>query len=255
MPWWYAVVESRHELQNPTSPEKIRRLGELLGLDRSSRVLDVGGGRGGPAVLLASELGCHVTLVELSSEFAAVARERARAAGVAELVEVVESDAKEFAIERGRYDAALCLGASFAFDGLVPTVRALKDAVPSRGLIAVGEPYWREWPQPEVRAPSEGGGRFPQRGRVGEEDFLPLAETLDRVESVGVDVVSLLASSEDDWDRYESLHWFALEEWLAANPDDPQAEEFRERGRHERDRYLRRHRTLLGWAIFVARVP
>ena len=30
MPWWFAVIESRHELQNPTSPEKIRLMGELL---------------------------------------------------------------------------------------------------------------------------------------------------------------------------------------------------------------------------------
>jgi cyclopropane fatty-acyl-phospholipid synthase-like methyltransferase len=74
MPWWYAVVESRHGLQNPTSPEKIRRLGELLGLGPSLRVLDVPPRRGGPAVLLASELGCRITLVELSAEF----RERGR---------------------------------------------------------------------------------------------------------------------------------------------------------------------------------
>ena len=248
MPWWYAVVEARHELQNPTSPDTIRRVGDLLGLDRSSRVLDVGGGKGGPAVLLAREHGCRITLVELSSEFAALARERAQAAGVADLVEVVESDAREFPIEQGAYDAALCLGASFAFQGLVPTVRALVAAVPSRGLIAVGEPYWREWPLPEGFSSAEGA-------RVGEEDFLPLAETLDRFESAGVEVVSLLASSEDDWDRYESLHWLALDEWLAANPDDPQAEEFRERGRRQRGRYLRWDRDLLGWGIFVCRVP
>src|SRR5262249_20089978 len=129
MPWWYAVVEARHELQNPTSPEKVRRLGELLGLDRSSRVLDVAGGRGGPALLLASEFGCRITLVELSSEFAAAARERADAAGVADLVEVVESDAKDFPIDPGAYDRALCLGASLAFDGLVSTLRALAEAV------------------------------------------------------------------------------------------------------------------------------
>ena len=84
MRWWYAVVESRHELQNPTSAEKIRLLGDRLGLAPSSRVLDVGGGRGGPALLLAREFGCRVTLVELSSEFAAAARERAQAAGVAD---------------------------------------------------------------------------------------------------------------------------------------------------------------------------
>ena len=243
MRWWYSVVQSRHELQNPTSPEKIRRLGELLGLDGSSHVLDVAGGRGGPAVLLASEFGCRITLVELSAEFAAEARERAGAAGVAELVEVVESDAKDFAIEPGSYSAALCLGATFAFDGVVPTVRALAAAVPPRGLIAVGEPYWREWPLPEGLAPVEG------------EDFLPLAETVERLESGGVEVVSLIASSEDDWDRYESLEWLTLEEWLAANPDDPQAGEFWERGRRQRERHLRWRRALLGWAIFVARVP
>ena len=243
MPWWYAVVGSRLELQNPTSPEKIRRLGELLGLDHSSRVLDVGGGRGGPAVLLATTFGCRITLVELSSEFAAAARDRVQAAGVGELVEVVESDAKEFAIEPGAYDAALCLGATFAFDGLMPTLRALAEAVPPRGLIAVGEPYWREWPLPEQFAPKE------------EEEFLPLAETVERFESAGVEVVSLIASSEDDWDRYESLMWLTLEEWLAANPDDPQAEEFRERGRRYRDYHLRWRRRLLGWAMFVARLP
>jgi cyclopropane fatty-acyl-phospholipid synthase-like methyltransferase len=67
MAWWYAVVESRHELQNPTSPEKIRLLGEAVGLRDGSRMLDIGGGRGGPAVLLAREFGCRITSVEQSS--------------------------------------------------------------------------------------------------------------------------------------------------------------------------------------------
>jgi hypothetical protein len=243
MPWWYAVIESRHDLQNPTSTEKIRLLGQRLGLDGSSHVLDVAGGRGGPAVLLASEFGCRVTLVELSTEFAAAARERARASAVADRVEIVESDAKDFEIERAGYDAALCLGASFAFDGLEPTVRALAEAVQPRGLVAVGEPFWRTWPLPD--------------GFDVEDytDFVPLPETVERFESAGVEVVSLIASSQDDWDRYESLRWFSLEEWLVANADDPDAEEFRRRGQHTRDRYLRWTRDLLGWAIFVCRVP
>jgi SAM-dependent methyltransferase len=243
MPWWYAVVQSRHELQNPTSAEKIRLLGERLGLADSSHVLDVGGGRGGPAILLARDFGYRITSVELSPEFAAAARARAREAGVGDLIEVVESDAREFQIEPAAYDAALCLGASFAFDGLVPTLQALARAVPPRGLIAVGEPYWRNWPLPEDYPLSE------------DEDFRPLPETVERFESAGVEVVSLIASSQDDWDRYESLQWQTLDDWLAANPEDPQAEEFRERGRRSRDRYLRWRRNLLDWAIFVCRVP
>ena len=67
--------------------------------------------------------------------------------------------------------------------------------------------------------------------------------------------MTLIASSEDDWDTYESLHWRALEEWLAANPDDPDAPTIRERFEDGRDRYLRHERALLGWAIFVGWKP
>jgi hypothetical protein len=34
----------------------------------------------------------------------------------------------------------------------------------------------------------------------------------------GFAVTGLVAASEDDWDRYASLHWRAIEEWLAENP-------------------------------------
>ena len=54
MPWYYAVAERDHDLQNPTSPEKIRHVGELLRLGPDSRVLDVACGMGGPAMLLAT---------------------------------------------------------------------------------------------------------------------------------------------------------------------------------------------------------
>jgi hypothetical protein len=37
-------------------------------------------------------------------------------------------------------------------------------------------------------------------------------------------VVTLIDASLDDWDRYESLHWLAAEEWLAKHADEPDAE-------------------------------
>jgi hypothetical protein len=37
MAWYHAVVESRHDLQNPTSREKIRLLGERLDLGPAAR--------------------------------------------------------------------------------------------------------------------------------------------------------------------------------------------------------------------------
>lgn len=240
MPWWFAVVESRHELQNPTSPEKIRLLGERLGLGPASEVLDLASGRGGPACLLARTFRCSITCVERAAEFVAAARDRVRADGVEQLVEVVHADARDFRPEPGRYDAVLCLGASFIWNGLPGTLAALTPAARPAGFVVVGEPYWRTWPLPAEFDPET-------------EDFVSLAETIDRVEAAGLRFVSLIDSSRDDWDRYESLHWLTLEEWLQEHPNDPQAAEFRELDRRYRERYLRWGRELLGWAIFVGR--
>jgi len=241
MPWWFHVVESKHELQNPTSSEKILLLGERLGLGPKSHVLDLGSGRGGPAVLLAGSFGCHMTCVEQSEEFLTAATERIKEAGVDTIVELVHSDAEDFPLEPERYDVALCLGASFIWGGLTEAVAALAPAVPVDGFVVVGEPYWRTWPLPADFEPEEG------------HDFLPLAETVVRFETPGVELVTLIGSSQDDWDRYESLHWHTLEEWLDENPEDSDAERFREMSRRYRDGYLRWQRDLLGWGIFVGR--
>jgi hypothetical protein len=239
--WWHAVVESEHELMNPTSAEKIRLLGGRLGLGPDSHVLDIASGHCGPAIVLARECGCRLTCVERAPEFIATARERIRKAGLEDRIELVEADAATF--EPGRYDAALCLGATFVYGGLVPTLEWLRVTAP---LLAVGEPYWRIWPlPPEPESDAD--------ERTDEGEWLPLAETVERAESTGVRVLSFIASAEDDWDRYESLHWQLLDRWLEANPDHPQAEEFRARGAADRDRYLRWERAVMGWAIFVCR--
>ena len=241
MPWWFEVVESKHELQNPTSAEKIHLLGESLGLGATTEVLDMASGRGGPAIMLARSFGCHVTCIEKSEGFLTAATTRAKEAGVEQLVDFIHSDAKEFPIGIDSYDSALCLGASFIWGGLEETVAALARGIRTGGSVAVGEPYWRRWPLPDGFEPDEG------------YDFVTLPETVARFESAGVELVSIVASSEDDWDRYESLHWLALEDWLRENPHDPDAERFREMGRNYRDAYLQWQRSLLGWAIFVGR--
>lgn len=241
MPWWYHVVESRHDLQNPTSAEKVRLLGERLGLGPRSHVLDMGSGRGGPAVLLAGAFHCRITLVERSEEFLGEARRRAASTGLTDLLEFVRADGREFQIAPERYDAALCLGATFIWGGLAGTLRALRPGVKPGGHVAAGEPYWRRSPLPDGYRPDE------------DEQFATLLETVARFEAEGLAPISLIASSEDDWDRYESLHWLALEEWLPQHRDDPDAEAFRERLARQRERYLRWERELVGWAIIAGR--
>jgi SAM-dependent methyltransferase len=240
MPWFHAIAERDHEIQNPTHPEKIRLLGEQLRLGPESHVLDLACGKGGPALILAREFGCRITGVERASEFASVARQRVVAAGLSDRIEIVERDAVELELEPTHYDVAMCLGASFVWGGLAETLAALTPGTRADGHVVVGEPYWRRWPLPDG---------------IDDDGFVTLAETAERFRAAGLAIETLIASSEDDWDRYESLHWRALEEWLAANPDDPEAPEIRRRHDKNRDDYLRWGRDLLGWAMFAARKP
>jgi SAM-dependent methyltransferase len=238
VPWWYAVAERDHVIQNPTSEAKLRRLGALLRLSPETTVLDAGCGKAGPAVLLAQEFGCRITGVERAAEFAAAARVRVEAAGVGDRVEIVEGDAAALSLESERYDVTMCLGASFIWSGLEGTLSALTPATRPNGHVVVGEPYWRRWPLPSG---------------VDDAGYVPLAETAERFGRARLSVVGVIASSEDDWDHYESLHWRAVDEWLAQQPDDADAPEFRSRNEHLRAQYLRHERELLGWAIFVTR--
>jgi Methyltransferase domain len=238
IPRYFVVAESGHELQNPTSKEKILELGERIGLGPESKVLDIASGRGGPALLLASTYGCTIEGIEISQDFLDVAVERIEASGLSERVSFRLGDASEEALVAGSYDVALCLGASFVWGDLARTLDALEPAVRPRGHVVVGEPFWRSLPLPDDY----------------EDSALPcttLEGTVGIFETGGLVVTGVIASSADDWDRYETLHWQAVEGWLAENSDDSEAPEIRARHEQHKRTYLRYQREYLGWAIFV----
>jgi SAM-dependent methyltransferase len=240
IPRYYVVAESAHALQNPTSKEKLLLLGERLGLDPGSRVLDVASGRGGPALILAEAFGCRVDGVEIEPAFHAVALQRAADAGLSERLSFGLGDGARATFEPDAYDAALCLGASFVFGTLADTVDALAPAVRKGGHVAVGEPFWRSLPLSDDYEERDG-------------PWTSLEGTVVAFETSGLPVVSVIASSEDDWDRYETLHWQAVESWLDANPHDADAPEIRSRQERHKRNYLCHGRDSLGWGIFVGR--
>jgi SAM-dependent methyltransferase len=160
------------------------------------------------------------------------------AAAGAGVVEIVEADAREFPLSAEAWDVALCLGATFVWHDLAGTLAALVPAVRPGGHVAVGEPYWREPPP-------------------GEEDlgYVDLAQTVRRFESGGLVTVGLVGASSDDWDRYESLHWRAVESWLAEHPDSPDASELRRANDQHRREYVEVRRDRLGWMLLAGLKP
>jgi len=78
-------------------------------LPASGRVLDAGGGAGRYALWLA-ERGYDVTLVDLSAEQVAIAREKADERGVADRVTAEQGDVRDLDFAADEFDAVCCLG-------------------------------------------------------------------------------------------------------------------------------------------------
>ena len=239
MAWIHGVAERYHDISNPTSEAKIRLLGSRLKLGRTSRVLDIASGRGGPALVLAQSCGCHLTCVELFPDFVSAARERAAAAGVSGLIDITQGDAANFTIDPDRYDAVMCLGAAFVYGGLDATLDRLLVGARPGGHVVVGEPYWRGIPLPAGVDP-QGFGSF--------------ADMFATYERHGLQVVTVIAASGDDWDNYVTLRFLAVQDWLDENPFDPDAAAIQEQHEADKARYAREH-GLIGWAIVVGRRP
>lgn len=76
------------------------------------------------------------------------------------------------------------------------TVALLGRSLAAGGLMLIGEPYWRrDVPDRETARACHANGR---------EDFLPLAELIERFGALGYDVVEMVPADQDSWDRYQA---------------------------------------------------
>jgi len=107
--------------------------------------------------------------------------------------------------------------------------------------VLVGEPYWR--PEPS-QALLEAMGE--ERGAYGTH-----WENAEVGRELGLELVYTLVSSQDDWDRYEGLQWYAATAWARGHADDPDLGEVLQRVRENRETYLRWGRETIGWAVYL----
>lgn len=102
--WTYssAYFESPDQELAEAQQNKYRKLARSLGLRPGMRVLEIGCGWGGFALLAAREFGVHLTCITLSEEQLKLARERVTAAGLQDQIEVRLQDYREI---EGQFDA------------------------------------------------------------------------------------------------------------------------------------------------------
>ncbi len=242
---YFDITHTNHEVLNPLSNSSLDELIELISPLDGGRVLDIACGKAEPLTRIVERYGVSAVGVDLSPPFVDAARKRLAERVPGADVEIVEVDGAKYEPAGEPFDAALCLGASWIWDGYEGTLKALSRFVRRGGLVVSGEPYWK---QPPVR-------EYLEREDLRADTFGTHRQNVETGLGLGLVPEYALVSAVEDFDRYEALQWRAAERFAVAHPDDQDLADVQERCRASRDTYLKWGRDTLGWAVYVFATP
>jgi SAM-dependent methyltransferase len=239
-PRHHVIREGDLRILNPLSPEKLATLGRVIKLTPGRTMVDFCCGKGEMLCTWTRDHGIAGIGVDISTDFVAAARARAVELGVEVTFE--HGDAAGYiALEPA--EVVSCIGATWIGGGVDGTIDILERSLRAGGMMLIGEPYWRlEPPDQETVEACAASSK---------DDFRSLPALVAHFGDLGWDVVEMVLSNQDDWDRYAAAHWLNIRRWLDANPGDPLAEFLRAELDTDPVRHVRYRREYLGWGVFA----
>ncbi len=116
------------------------RLARLAGLSPGMRVLDVGGGLGGPARTLAVEFGCHVTVIDLTESYVRAATMLTERLRLADRVSHHVGNALAPPFDDGAFDVVWTQNSGMNIADKERLYAGLRRVLRTGGLLALQEP-------------------------------------------------------------------------------------------------------------------
>jgi ubiquinone/menaquinone biosynthesis C-methylase UbiE len=124
---------------HPGGTRLTERLGELLGLDAQSRVLDIASGTGTSALFLAERFSCEVVGVDYGSNNVEQSNAAATARGLDKRVNFRTADAEALAFPDASFDAVICECAFCTFPDKTAAAREFARVLQSGGGIGLSD--------------------------------------------------------------------------------------------------------------------
>lgn len=241
---YFDLTHKFHTMMNPISDQKIDKLIDLVNLAPSSRVIDIGCGKGEFLIRLARKVNITAIGIDKSPYTIVAARERTAKMDLTDQIEYIESDGKIFLDSvNEKFDLSVCMGASWVFGGHEGTLRALSEITRKDGIVIVGEPYLikqaTQW--------------YLDISEIKSEEFGTHSENIEIGENLGLRPMYSIVSNSDDWDQYEHLQWLGADYHLQNNPDDLDNDELMSKVTKNRQAYTREGRDVFGWALYIFR--
>ena len=245
--WKYFDITHRdHLFCNPLNAEKFDEIISLLQLPPNAHVLDLATGKGEFLIRLLERYNASAVAVDVSPycirDFAKKQAQRIPDSDV----QLLEMDGAKYQPQPGEnFDLVACLGASWIFGGHQGTLRSLQKMVKPGGLILVGEPFWKQDPDPA----------YLETADIQPNTYGRHVDNVTKGEALGLTLLYSIVSNDDDWDRYEGLQWQSAVRYGQENPDDPDVPYLLERVAQDKMTYLHRGRETIGWALYLFQSP
>ena len=236
-----AIAHRDHDYCIPISAAKIERVLDLLPLDASSRILDLGCGRAELSLRIIERFGSTAVAIDNSSMMLDAARERADWTGARGRLHLDNVDIAAFQADPETFHLAVMLGAAGIAGGMPGICARLRTWTKPGGYVLVGEGFWRRRPRPQYLS------------LLGGSDVRYLSHESNVQAGVDAGLVPMhaMTASYDEWDEYEWKYCRSVERYAREQPDDPDVPEMLEQIRRWRDGYLRWGRETLGFAIYL----
>lgn len=217
------------------------------GLPRGAAAADVGTGNAGVAIRLARTFGLAVTAIEYDPAMAELARERIATAGAAGRVTLAVGAAAEILGGLAPLDLIVALGTTNVDGRGRPSPEAalafLKTRIRPGGWLLWGDLVWLTEPPTPLRQVAEAVNQYTDD--VGWKAAARAA---------GFEVILAEISAQATFDAYAAGADRAARDWLAANPDAPEAEAVGA----DADRVkalLAFGRPFMGFGLYLLRAP
>ena len=239
------IAHRHHAICNPISSESLDAVLAALALGPEDTAIDIGCGKGEALIRLGERYGVIGTGLDVNPEFLKIAERESARRLRSGMIAFHLTEATSFQAQPDSYTAAICLGSTHAYGSFGSALESLARLVHPGGSILIGEGYWRREPDP---------GYLHLLGAERDE-LNDHAGNIAQGAVTGLHPLTNRESSLAEWDAYEDLYAETVEEYLQANPDDPDATELRDRVRSWRDGYLRWGRDTLGFGTYTFRKP
>jgi SAM-dependent methyltransferase len=235
------IAHGGRTILGPTSPRDLEALLDAAGLRPGDRVLDIGCGKG-DLLVRAARRGATGLGIDRNPAFLDDARRLAAEAGLPALLRFRVADAAGVELD-GDHDLVACIGATGALGGPLEAPAQLVALARPGGAVLIGEGFWRHEPATDELA-SFG---------IEPGELVDRATTLARMAAGGLRLIEARDATLAEWDAYEDDYAGALERWVAANPDDPDAGDLAGRAALFRDTWAAWRRDAMGFVTALLR--